>query len=257
MKKLCRKGAQAACAAGMLCAGAAQAHDVWLLLPKYQLDPGDISHVYVGFGFLFPIDEFMVGEWVDRVELASSDGARTELRTVDHGYATPELEKPGSYVVRAVMDNWFYTTSGSGVHYASKEGLRDVIRCTYHFRDAAAIFNVGDGDGVFARPEGSPLQIVPLSDPAGLRVGDFMRVQVLRDGEPYNQWEASVTATYAGFSFEGADALRVGLDREGKASIRITHSGTWMIKASAAEPYPDSEVCDDRRYDTSLVFGIR
>lgn len=257
MNELRKKAVLAACAAGMLYATAGQAHDVWVLMPKYHLKAGDFSHVYVGYGFVFPVDEFIFDDWLEDIELVSPDGAKTPLRRVNKGYATPEMQEPGGYLVRTRLSNWYYTTSREGTRYTNKKGMSGVIRCTYHSRDAKAVFNVGDYTGPFMQKAGLPLEIVPLANPAGLKVGDFLDVQVLKNGQPYTRWDASVTATYSGFSFEGADAFRVSLDQEGKASIRITHTGTWMIKAGAVEPYPDPEVCDDRRYDTALTFGVR
>lgn len=257
VKKLHKKAILATCAAGMMSVSTAQAHDTWILMPKFHLNPGDYSHVYVGFGFIFPVDEFLFEGWQENFDLVAPDGTKTELRKVNNGFATQEIKEPGAYVIRLEMNNWYYTTTSEGTRYTPKTGLEGVYRCTYHSRDAKAVFNVGDGAGPFQQPATLPLEIMPLTNPATLKVGDFMEIQVLRDGKPYSSWGADVSATYSGFSFEGADAYRVNLDREGKASIRITHTGTWMIKAGAVEPYPDPEKCDDRRYDTSLTFGVR
>lgn len=257
MIESCKKTILAACTAGMLYAATAQAHDVWVLMPKYHLSPGDTSHVYVGYGFIFPIDEFIFEDWMENIRLVAPDGKESDLGKVRNGHAMQPLREAGAYVLHAELSNWYYTTTADGTRYTPKTGLEGVFRCTYHSRDAKAIFNVGDSTGPFKQKASRPLEIMPLTNPANLKVGDFMEVQVLRDGEPYSKWDASVSATYSGFSFEGADAFRVNLDSEGKASVRITHTGTWMIKTGAVAPYPDPEVCDDRRYDTSLTFGIR
>ncbi len=255
--KLIRRAITALCAAGMICVSSAHAHDVWVLMPKFHLSPGDSSHVYVGYGFIFPIDEFIFEDWLEKIMLVAPDGKESEVGKARNGYAMQPIDKPGAYVLHAELNNWYYTTTAEGTRYTPKTGLEGVIRCTYHSRDAKAIFNVGDSTGGFKQQAMQPLEIMPLTNPANLKVGDFMEIQVLKDGKPYKKWDASVSATYSGFSFEGADAFRVNLDHDGKASIRITHTGIWMIKAGASDKYHDPDVCDDRRYDTSLTFGIR
>lgn len=235
---------------------AAHAHYPWLMASHFAADQGRSINAYVSYGHSFPIEGFLPNDRVGKIEMVGPDGQRHDLTArSDVGYATPVLDAAGSYVLLATQNSGFYTRTNRGAKGQSKEGLDGVISCSYYSNNMKSIVTVGNGDaGQLDKRHDQVLEIVPLSDPAGLRVGDFMDVQVFLRNEPYS---GMVFATYAGFSSEGAYAYTIAADNEGKASIRMLQPGKWLVRANVRQPYPDTDVCDIEAYTTTLTFQVR
>lgn len=247
---------QAGCAAGLLfTAAASHAHFPWVMVPDYTPPQGKAATAYLGWGHSFPLSGFMAEDRVGSLELVKPDGTRATLVKKDVGYETPELSAAGAYTLLASQKGGFYTRTKSGNKRQSKEGLSDVIKCSYSSNTMKAVFNVGTGKGGHSQEFGHPLEIIPLVNPADLKVNDRLEVQVLLHGKPY---DGMLYATYSGFSNEESTfAYAVGTDDAGKASIRILAPGTWLVKASAEQPYPDPKVCDVESYTSAFTFGIQ
>jgi len=76
------------------------------------------------------------------------------------------------------------------------------------------------------KPAGSRLEVMPLSNPAMLKVGDTLRVRVLFEGVPI---ESMVQATFDG---NGRGwPVRLQSNTAGEASIPIDRAGHWIIRA--------------------------
>jgi uncharacterized GH25 family protein len=241
---------------GILCAAAAaQAHFPWVMVTDYTPEQDKAATAYLGWGHNFPIAGFMAEDRVGSLELISPDGSQSGLEKKDAGYVTPELKTAGAYMLLATQKSGFYTRTKNGNKRQSKEGLNDIIKCSYSSNTMKAVFNVGTGGGDIGKKAGHPLEIIPLSNPAGLKVNDHLDVQVLLHGKPY---DGMVYATYAGFSNEeNTYAYAVGTDDNGKASIRILSTGTWLIKANTEQAYSDPKVCDVESYTSTFTFGIQ
>lgn len=249
----CKPLMQIAIIAGGLAAATAHAHYPWLMASSFSPPEGRAATVYLAWGHHFPFEGFMAGDRAGSVEIVSPDGKKTALEPNGAaGYATPELQQ-GTYVVLASQKGGYFTRTKQGSKRQSKEGLSDVIACSYSSNNMKAILNVGQGS-VADRQFDQPLEIVPLSNPAELKAGDYMDVKITMRGEPYG---GMVFATYAGFSTEGAYAYTVEPDNQGKASIRILHPGQWLIRAKVEQPFKDPKVCDVESYTTTLTFAVR
>lgn len=239
---------------GLLLTAPAHAHYPWITMPNFYPEEGKALTVYTGNGHIFPLDGFLSKEQVQSVELVSPEGKKTTLEANETGYLTPEFETAGTYLVVATQKSSFYTRTKEGPKRQSKEGLSDVVKCSYSVKNMKAIVNAGGGTAPSTQRFSQALEIIPLSNPADVRVGDFMKVQVMMNDEPHR---GEVFATYGGFSAEGAYAYTIGTDNEGKASIRMLQPGQWLIRVKAERPYPDTKVCDVESHTTTLTFGIR
>ncbi len=240
----------------LLSAAAAHAHYPWLMSSHYSPQAGSKATAYVGWGHVFPLEGFMPADRLGGIRLIGPGGAELPLEAkADVGYLTPDLKDTGSYVLLATQASSYFTRTTQGNRRQSKEGLDGVLSCSYSSNNMKAILTVGkDGKSQAGKRHGQVLEIVPLSNPADLRVGDFMDVQIFVRDEPYS---GMVFATYGGFSNEGAYAYTIEADNEGKASIRMLHPGKWLVRANVRQPYPDSKVCDVESYTTTLTFQVR
>lgn len=234
---------------------AAHAHYPWLLSSHYAPNQDRSITAYVGWGHAFPLEGFLGVDRVASVELVGPDGKKKALESNGSlGYATPALGQKGNYALLATQSSSYFTRTSQGNRRQSKEGLDGVISCSYSSNNMKALISVGGGDEQIGKQHGQVLEIVPLNNPANLRVGEYLDVQVLVRDEPY---EGMVFATYGDFSSDGAYAYTVEADNEGKASIRILHPGNWLVRTTVRQPYPDSDVCDIESYTTTMTFSIR
>lgn len=247
---------QAGATAGLLLgAGQSHAHFPWVMATDYTPSQGKSATVYLGWGHNFPLSGFMAEDRIGSLELINPDGSRSSLEKKDAAYVTPELTAKGAYMLLATQKGGFYTRTKSGNKRQSKEGLSDILKCSYSSNTMKAIFNVGAGAGDISKHVDHPLEIIPLNNPGNLKINDYLEVEVLLHGKPY---DGMIYATYAGFSSEeNTYAYAVGTDDEGKASIRILSTGTWLIKVNTEQPYPDTKVCDAESYTSTLTFGIQ
>ena len=151
-----------------------------------------------------------------------------------------------------------YVKNGK-IHHKSgpKTGLDGVILSLYFEQYAKALINAGGTNSSFSKPVEHTLEIVPLQNPAELKVGDFLPIQVLFRGRPARF--CSVYGTYAGFSSEDDFAFAAVTDSEGKAKIRILHYGPWMVKATVKLSAPESfkDKCNEMSYTATLTFEIK
>lgn len=119
---------------------------------------------------------------------------------------------------------------------------------------SAALVNTKPGSAGFDGPTGARLQIIPLANPADMKVGDELPVKLLFDGKPL---PGRLFATYDGFSTrEGTFATTAVAEKDGAAFIKITAPGLWVVKASHSQP---EAAATHGRYsaNTNFVFTIR
>ncbi|MGH8173366.1 MAG: DUF4198 domain-containing protein, partial [Rhodanobacteraceae bacterium] len=101
-------------------------------------------------------------------------------------------------------------------------------------KHAKTFVRIGDetGDESWKVPAGMRLEFIPLSDPTQLRVGDSLKVSLLRSGIP-------LPRTSVGLMIEG-DAKRTFAvtDDTGVATIAIPRAGSALIYAVDLRPGP-------------------
>ena len=247
---------QAGIAGSFLFASAVQAHFPWLAIPAFTPAEGKKVPIFFIYGHTFPIDTFLRKDRIVGLDMIMPDGTKTALEMNESGYFdSPKLLSEGSYVFLGSQKDLFWTRTKNGNKSKSKEGLTDVITCTHFTNSMKSILNVGSGNGDIEKVYGQPLEIIPLKNPADLKIGDYMDIQVILRGEPYN---GLVFATYAGFGGSNVYAYTTTTDNEGKASIRMLSNGPWLIKVKAENhPYPDSKICDLEGHFSTLTFGIQ
>ncbi len=140
----------------------------------------------------------------------------------------------GSFIVTAIKDgeSWCITNEG-GKSGARKDleaqGLK-VISANKYDKYAKAIFNTSKEDKNFAQVLGQPLEIVPVTNPADAKTGEYFDVKILLNGQPYT---GPVWASYDGFATEYENTYAYYTEAEnGEAHIKITAPGWWGIRAA-------------------------
>ena len=95
-----------------------------------------------------------------------------------------------------------------------------------------------------SRPLGASMEIVPVSDPTGLRPGRKLRVVVMVEGEP---------AEGATVAYDGSPRGVTGTD--GAVNLKIRHMGWQNIQASLEQPL-DGVRADKVITTAALVFEL-
>ena len=139
----------------------------------------------------------------------------------------------GSFIVVATKDgeSWCVTNEG-GKSGAKKDleaqGLK-VLSANKYDKYAKAIFNTSREDKNFAQVLGHPLEIIPVTNPADAKVGEYFDVKILLNGQPYT---GPVWASYDGFVTEYENTYAYYTEAEnGEAHVKITAPGLWGIRA--------------------------
>jgi uncharacterized GH25 family protein len=245
----------------LLLAVPAHAHFLWINVADYSLMEKEKVTMNFGWGHSFgnPVGNVLRDmDRLDELVLLGPNGDALKMASqneIEFKGKKP-LNQAGTYMIAAKRKEGFFSKTTEGYKRQSKKGLKNVLQCSYSGGYAKAIINVGEEGGgtIVSKPLGHTLEIVPLKDPADLRVGDDLPVKVLHDGALLS---TEIYATYAGFSTDGAWAYATKTNKDGVARIKMIHSGIWLIKVSHKKPYPDTRECDQYSYTATLTFQMR
>ncbi len=236
----------------------ASGHYPWVNADGYSLHTGESPKINIGYGHGYPLGSFLQEEDLEDILLLDPAGKKFPLKAANVIEYEPEeaLSEPGIYTVAAQRKATFYTKTTDGWKKQTKEGLDNVLRCSRSHKSTKGLLMVDAQDAAASKAElGHPLEIILQANPASLRAGDYLPVQLLLRGKPY---QGKIFATYMGFSTEkDVFAYTAKTDKEGMGKIRILQPGVWLIKAEYEEPYPDQKVCDVESFSATLTLEIQ
>lgn len=208
----------------------AHAHYPWINVTNYTPGTGSSLHMTFGWGHRYPMDGFLKKDALENLSVTGPEKITLTFTSDLEIKSREKISTPGAYIVSATRKTGFYTKTAQGGKLASKVNLKDVIKCYYSHMCMKAIVNAGEGKGKVNNLIGHPIEIIPLKNPADLRIGDYMPVRVLIKNKPFSGY---LYATYAGFSTRNETfAYTTRTDKKGMGKIRILKPGVWMIKAT-------------------------
>ena len=120
---------------------------------------------------------------------------------------------------------------------------------------AKSLLNPAANDTLYKTPQNQMLEIVLLDNPATVKPGGVMNVQVLLRGKPLPG--AAVGLTHDGFSKE-EDAYKVTAttDAQGKAALAVDAPALWMVRTATVEKTPGTDA-DAHHLRATYVFPVR
>ena len=139
----------------------------------------------------------------------------------------------GSVILVAIKDGEVWSITNQGGKTGSRneleaQGLK-VLRSTKNDKYAKAFYNTSANDANYSQVLGHPLEIIPVTNPANAKVGEYFDVKILLNGQPYT---GPVWATYDGFVKEYENTYAYYTEAEnGEAHVKITAPGWWGIRA--------------------------
>jgi len=177
---------------------------------------------------------------------AFKNGQKAAVKIVPHEqrYATLETDNPG--LLGCVMDNglWVQTKDGKW-HNKPKDAFNasEVTLAQHSYKYAVSYLN--DREPVNAL--GYDLEIVPAVNPAKLKKGDKLSVQVLFKGKPLP--EAKLNSNFFG------DGEKLTTNAEGRAEVSIARDGFNTLSVGhATEQSGDKAKADKVSMSSSLSF---
>lgn len=122
-----------------------------------------------------------------------------------------------------------YSKTPSGGADGGRDVNPDAMQVSSYEKFAKLILPVDGKTEGFNKPLGHRLEIVPMSDPFAVNVGDEISFRVLLDGKP--AIFDMVYATYSGFSdIPNAWAFCASPVSHGEARVKITAPGMWVVR---------------------------
>ena len=148
-----------------------------------------------------------------------------------------KLTAPDDVVVLStVFDNGFWIKGADGKW--QNVGKQQVAGGTESHQPLKYNTHILKSPGIALKPTGAPLEIVPLTDPIALKLGDDLPVQVYLNGKPLAG--ASVINDY----INNAEAVTKA-DGEGKATLKVTSAGLNVIGVEFSEKTPTNPDVDE------------
>lgn len=224
------------------------AHDSWLVAGKSVAAKDEPVRLAFVTAEVFPISEHAakperVGEWVvlQNGQTRKVEGYAVEKEELTAGV---KFDQPGVHVVGIAMKASFIELPAKEfVEYlegekataalaAHRRGPGDQPGREFYTKFAKTFVEVAGGTPLkgYNQRVGHKLEIVPLSNPCGWKVGDNVKVRVLRDGQPASGLR--ISSGHEGLAkhtyFEHATT-----DIDGAARFTLSRPGLWFFRTHA------------------------
>ncbi len=147
-----------------------------------------------------------------------------------------------------------WSQTPDGVKAGDRAALKgeQVISTSKYEKFVKVLLNPVAAAGTFDQPLGQTLEIIPLGNPADLKIGEEIKVRVLYDGQPIS---VPVYASYFGFSEHQNTYAYYTEPEKGDPAVKITAPGMWMIRAHYKAPGDGDIKIND--YKAVLQFQVQ
>lgn len=236
-------------------------HFMWISPAGYVLNKGDILKLRFPSAHLFPATattEIVEKDKMSDTLLYDPSGKSVKLSLWNGDILeSKRLNREGTYLVVSGKKGAFFSKTSDGRYEKKpKDEVLNAVKCTYSKSFNKAIVTVGAPAGnTYSKVLGHDIEIIPLRDPGTLKIGTELQMKVLLNGRPY---ETGVDAIYDGFTKEeNKFAQQVKTDKKGIATIKITNTGSWLVKVNNKIPYKNLKKADEQSYTATLTFFIK
>jgi uncharacterized GH25 family protein len=237
----------------------AAAHELILKPDSFSAAPGSELPVELQSTHVFIIKEEV--EDISTIKAGVFEGGKLiesalkenepDLR-IDFSVKVPDGDASTLVIANKTGDIWSVTPDGwkPGTRKSLEDQGIKVLRASLTDKFCKTIINPSASDKNFAAVAGQELEIVPVTNPADIKAGQYFQVKVIFKGQPASM---PVFATYDGFvkEFQNTYAYYTESDSEGIANIKITSPGLWIIRASK-----DNEPGVEGEYDSRSLRSI-
>ena len=234
--------------------GQASAHEIWT---AGTVAENGTLEAHIGYGHNFPEPEPIEESERALFELPSAFGpdGKVEMEPDESGFkgSSPDPVPSGAYLLVMRVKPSMWSTGPNGWVRGGKTGEVPVTRCGNFVDSAKAVVLAGSSgrSGPITEPQGEPLEIVPLSNPASIKAGDALGVEVLLEGRPLPEAKLSLRSAKP-----DSEASSQTAGPDGRAEITVPRPGSWIVRVRYKTAYRNPEVCDENDYGASLFFTV-
>jgi uncharacterized GH25 family protein len=257
MKQRCVKFSGILLVLALVFSPLAMAHEFIIKPVSMAPEPGEklpfsviSAHVFMVSEEMEPLDQVDVslirGETKTNVDLVKNP----TLMTLD---GIVNLEDQGTYILCGHRKGMLWSQTTQGWKQAGKKGLSGVISSGKYEKFCKVLVNAGQSDEGYRQVIGHDLEIIPMGNPADVKVGDEASFKILFKGAPLS---TKVYATYDGFSrHPNTYAYFTETDENGVGIVKIHHAGRWMVRVEN-KIETKTEDYDTHALRAVLVFDI-
>ena len=256
----------------MLAASGLVAHDTWLVPATFKVAAGKPVTVALNTSEDFPTSDSPAQP--DRIEsfVAVSENGRAAVggyRVEGNSLIAEVTPGPGLTFVTAVTKPRLIVLEEKDFNtYIREEGLEHIVearaargetfsagreRYSKIAKLALCAEATNQDNRRYRARVGARLEIVPLTNPCGLRAGDTLAVQVVFEGRP-------LAGVWVGAGTEGTHGhhypYRQRTDPDGRALLRVDRAGAWFVRALHMVPSTEFEDADWQSWFSTLTFGV-
>jgi uncharacterized GH25 family protein len=237
----------------------ALSHELILRPSRFTAAAGDEIPIELQSTHIFIVKEEV--EEISMIKAGIFDGGKlveSELKPnepdlrIDFSVKIPGENQSTLVIANKIGDIWSVTPDGwkPGTRKSLEDQGVKVLRASLTDKFVKTVINASASDTNYSTVVGQELEVVPVTNPADAKTGQYFQVKVLFKGQPAAM---PVFATYDGFvtEHENTYAYYTESDSEGVANIKITSPGTWIIRASK-----DNEPGVEGEYDTRSLRSI-
>jgi uncharacterized GH25 family protein len=240
------------------------AHNFWTTATPAK--PGEKPTIVVGYSDHFsapePIEAARI-HLIQAPEFIAPDGHKIKLDKGDQNYLylSTEPVSKGTYLVIGEYNPTYWTTT---IENGSEMKPKDEVKGTFvrSYRStmfAKGIYNVDNAadTALITKPLGTKIELIPQSNPATLKVGEKLKVQLLYDGKPLaNEPVYGVVEGYAE-DLHNAKAFMNPTDNNGYAEFEPWKAGLWQLEVRYGAPPEFPDKCDIDYWNAKLNFIIK
>lgn len=250
-----------ACLVAALVVGSAKvtgAHEFFVKPDAMSVKVGDAFAVTILSTHVFMKPEELE-DAQDNTACIVNEGKRTPIATtpdpaklVHTGTVRAPTEK--TFILCGVRAGLSFATTAEGSKRGTRKDYPDAkfVRTVQKF--SKAIINARVDDDTWSKPIGDRVEIVIKTNPATIKVGDEVPIQVLYNGNPR---PTNVWATYDGFSNRHQTfAYYTEMDNADTAFVKITQPGTWIVRAEIVDETKTAEI-DRYTGRAVLLFEVK
>lgn len=240
------------------------AHDLYLMPQKFRPAKGEVILLSVHTADGFPMsDQPMDPARIIAVPAISLDSWRMANKAT---HALVSVKDGSQYFAIFTKQRFLEMESDKFDDYLKAEGLTAQLalrkqknETTIKSREmyakyAKAYVIAGQSTPMFAKPLGMKAEIVPLADPASLKPGDSLPIEVLFDGKPLPDAQVELALSESGSAKSSLQiAGRTGPN--GRLTVRIPSAGKIRLHSIAMDRV-NQPTHDWESYWASLTFEV-
>ncbi len=245
-----------------------RAHDLKVMLSRFQVEPGANDTVYISYGHVLPVDGPIDASTLDEYYLRTPSGSVSYLKKEGVSVQSNDvhIEEEGVYQAVAARQPsvWCEVVDATGNHSHHRGTRSSILRevgtvelATYSHTYAKAILISGKTPDKPVEPLGHEIEIVPVTAPQEWRSGRDVQFKVLFQGKMLSS--AELLATYVGFKPDNAWCYATYSDAKGIAVVRPSQAGIWVLRVKKQKPAPKDKQAeyDVESYTGTLVLEIQ